>query len=328
MKRVIFFFVFLITLGFQAQNIQFVNAKKQALEGILLINDEGKMIGITDSEGNIPENALGKSQFILLNQRNLDQDTIWIKDIKENQVIVRNIREQIIPEIVIDTKKEFLTITGYFTSYVVNTGEFNIFVDGIMEVVLDRKTNKLKKTLVKEYRSFILEDTKTDHKVVSSIVFDNLTELPKLEDLPKILNESTEKKKTNAANGEINYEQEKSLFTKKEFKLFGFVFKDFFIKVNYTFDKDPATNKNLVQYNRTISAEIKHKTENEFAHLQIYSNFYPQDIGFKNKNEWEDGVKFNKEKSQYKTQYWLNEENASIYRTLSSHFKENFKLQN
>jgi hypothetical protein len=73
--------------------------------------------------------------------------------------------------------------------------------------------------------------------------------------------------------------------------------------------------------------DVKHKSEEKYNRLNIFTNFYPNEISFKNKNELEKGVKFDREKSQFKTKYWEDENNAGIYKILSAQFKENFKLQ-
>ena len=61
-----------------------------------------------------------------------------------------------------------------------NNSEFNIFVDGIIEYVFDRKTGEYKSQIINEYRSFILESKDVNRKEISSFVFDSLLKLPEL----------------------------------------------------------------------------------------------------------------------------------------------------
>jgi hypothetical protein len=320
------FFLLFFCISF-AQNVQFVNKQNIPVEGIVLIDNHGKMVGSTNIEGNVPLQNLDKSDFIILSHPSLEQDTIYIKDIKGNKVVVNPIREQKITEVAIkNSDKEYLTITGYFNTYITNNGEFNGYVDGIMETVVDRKTNKVKDNTIKEYRSFILEKKEETTKEVSSMVFE-MNKTPKLNYLKDAISKEGKYKLTNSINNEIISQFKKSIFTEKELKFFGYrLFNENFIE-SFVFSDNKLQPKNLVFYKREISMDVKHKSEEKYNRLNIYTNFYPNEMSFKNKNELEKGVKFDREKSQFKTKYWEDENNAGIYKILSAQFKENFKLQ-
>ena len=329
MKKILLLFLFVTFQYSFSQNIQFLNKDKQPLEGVLLIDNTGKYVGTTDEEGKIPDENIKNSDYIIANHRTVQQDTIYTKDIKNGVVFLNSIREKLIPEVVVkNTDKEYICISGYFNGYTINNNEFNAYIDGIVEYVIDKKTNKIKDKIIKEYRSFILESNNENRKVVSSVVFDRELKVPEMKRLKDIVdNTSNYTKLENTPQKEMTYVAEKNLLENKEFKLFGYVFTDFFMKGTYTFSGDKTTPKNLVQHSFYTRMKAKHKTENDFAVLQFTNNFYPNEVSFKNKNELEKGVKFDKNKSQYSTKYWENDENAAVYKILSSKFKENFKLQ-
>jgi hypothetical protein len=320
------FFLLFFCISF-AQNVQFVNKQNIPVEGVVLIDNHGKMVGSTDIGGNVPQQNLDKSDFVILSHPSLEQDTIYIKDIKNNRVIVNPIREQKITEVAIkNSDKEYLTITGYFNTYITNNGEFNGFVDGIMETVIDRKTNKVKDNIIKEYRSFILEKKEETTKEVSSMVFE-MNKTPKLNSLTNAISKEGKFKLTNSINNEIIAQYKKSLFTEKELKLFGYRLFNENLLESFVFSDNKIQPKNLVFYKCEISMDVKHKSEEKYNRLNIFTNFYPNEISFKNKNELEKGVKFDREKSQVKTKYWEDENNAGIYKILAAQFKENFKQQ-
>lgn len=329
MRKILLFCTILLSWSFYGQEIQFLSPDHQPIKDLIIINNDGKLIATTNDEGKISKEKLSDSKFIIPNHRAFEQDTLWVNSIQNNQVTLKKIREQQIPEVNIpNPNKDFISISGYFNTYVTNNGEFNIYIDGMIEYVVDKKSNKIKDKILKEYRSFILKSTEQNRKKIASIVFDFYTDPPKMEHLVELLNgESKFKKNNNLATNEIDFHSQKSTLTDKEMKLFGYVFHQLNNNYTYTFGAEPIAAKNLLQHNQIISMELKHKSENEFTSLKFYSNFYPIEIAFKNKNELEKGIKFNKNKSQFTNKYWENEQNASVFKILSTRFKENFQLQ-
>ena len=326
--KAIFFALFVLNFLY-SQKIKFTSIEKQnTIEGILIINKSGEYITKTDINGEVDKNLI-EDKFYILSHPTLNTDTLFVDKISNNEYKVHQIKEMKIPEIVINNStKDYIISRGFFNSYVTNNGEFNIYIDGIIEYVFDRKTNNLKDSNVIEYRSFYVEDAKekTNRKEASTFVFDNLVKLPNLSFFEEIKNNNEKiTKKYNETSDESIFQFSASKLTDKELKFLGYTFTDVQRLEIVNCKGENAKINNILNFSDTNSIKIKHKSEQDFSKIITISNYYPKEIIYKNKDELSKGVKFKRDISNFKTNYWQNEAISSVFEFLSSKFKENFK---
>ena len=113
--------------------------------------------------------------------------------------------------------------------------------------------------------------------------------------------------------------------TDKELKFLGYAFTDVQRLEIVNCKGENAKINNILNFSETNSIKIKHKSEQDFSKIITISNYYPKEIIYKNKDELSKGVKFKRDISNFKTNYWQNEAISSVFEFLSSKFKENFK---
>ncbi len=327
-----FSFLFLLIINFFfSQTVKIISSDDSApIEGVVLMNKAGEYLGKTNVNGEIDESLAKNTDFLLMNHPLIIADTLFINKIVNGEYKTKTIKETKIPEVnIVSSNKDFIIVKGYFNSYVTNNSEFNIFVDGIIEYVFDRKTGQYKSENIREYRSFILDKKKDEsRKEVASYVFDDLLKLPEMKVI-NLLNDSENNfnKIYSETDNKTIYVRTINRLTDKEFKLFGYVFKNGHRENILTFDGElskPSPNR-LSNFSNSNSISVKHKSEEVFSKIIVVGNFYPAEIFFKNKNEIVKGVKFDREISNYKTRYWEQDSNASFYEFLSRQFKDSFK---
>lgn len=326
-SKLSFLFLFLASTIF-AQKFTIKSLEGNAgIDGVLVINKTGELVGKTDLNGEIQPTQNLTDDWYILNHQSIDNDTLFIKKIVNNEYKIKQIRETKIEEIIIKpSEKKFLVLEGYFNGFVTNNGEFNIFVDGIIQYVFDRKKNKLKNYTILEYRTFLLRGNKENSKDVSSLVFDGVLKMPNMKLLNNIEKEGL-KKIYNPEKKQTIIEINDSALTEKEFRIFGYVFTEFKEDEIYNFEGTSIQPNRLTNYSKSYSLKLKHKSENEFSNILNVSNFYVSDIMFQNKDELEKGVSFNREKSNYTSDFWKDDRFNSMYLFLSKRFKSNFQEQ-
>ncbi len=326
MKFRILFSLLLLMNFCYSQKIKLLSSQtKSPIEGILLIKKNGEIVAKSDINGEIEKSSIATDDYYLLNHPTIETDTLFTKKITNNQYLVKQVREFTIPEVKVqNSQKKYVIVRGYFNSYVTNNGEFNIFVDGIMEFVFDRETDKLKDKNILEYRTYNVENKKWDGKEMGTFVFDQNIKLPELKKINNLSEEKNTNKVYNSVQDITLYETNLAKLENKEFKLFKFVFTNFQQDEMYQFQGTKTKPTTLTNYSITTSLKLKLKTENDFSTLVFTSNFYPSSLSFKDKNEWTKGVNFDRKVSNYKTKFWEEDNFAKIYQFLSTKFKNNF----
>lgn len=321
-------FLFLLTLNFFiSQTVRIISSENNSpIEGIVLINKAGEYLGKTNVNGEMEESLTKNIDLLILNHPFILTDTLFVNKIVDGKYKVKTVKEVKIPEVnIVASNKDFIVVKGYFNSFVTNNSEFNIFVDGIIEYVFDRKTGKYKTEIINEYRSFILEKKGYNVKEISSFVFDTLIEIPKVSLINSVSNlDKGFKKDYDEAKDLSRYTYSKSKFSDEDFKFLGYVFKDSSREYNITIDGENPKPNRLSSFTSTAKVLLKHKSETDFSKIVITDNFYPTEVYFRNKNELEKGVKFNRKTSRFKTKYW-EQDYASLFDYLSKQFKESFK---
>ncbi|WP_238555428.1 hypothetical protein [Chryseobacterium sp. P1-3] len=111
----------------------------------------------------------------------------------------------------------------------------------------------------------------------------------------------------------------------KEFSIFGFRIFDLRTILNMSFEKNSEKSlKDFLEYNEVISLKLKHKSETDYNQIITYNNFYPAELSFSDEKDIEK-VKFNKDYSNYKTQFWNSSSFPNMQSIFSSFFKDDLK---
>ncbi len=313
----------------RAQNIKVLNAEtKMPVANLIILDHQGNYVAVTDDDGKTDKPLSTSADFYLLNHPAIATDTLWLKNVKNNIFEVQPLKEIPIAEVSLKaSEKHFLVISGYFSSYITNNGEFSIFVDGIADVIFDRKTNRFRTQNIRQYRSFIMESKNHDRKKVADIVMDAIIKLPNLANIRKLRQDTTAfSRKFDAGVDETLYVSSRSAFAEKDKNLLGYVFSNARQSETFKFAGDRPRPARLMEYHSIFSLDVKHKSEEQFSPIVMISNFYPAETDYLNKNELEKGVRFNRHSSHYSTEYWKNVQQASMYNFLSKKFPEHFKL--
>ena len=258
---------------------------------------------------------------------NIPVATLLYSDFEKDQIKINDQVKEIQAVVISKKPAKYLYMKGNFNSYVIVNNRLNCYTDGIVTYIFDNETKKLKSTNVEQYRVYTLSDPKEEKKAVASWDYQGDLKVPNIKHIGDI-----EKYKANYPNiKEVKSDSKDELeltdkFLQKEpFALFGFRFYDFQDILNISYEKNSQKKlKDFLQYNEINFVKIKHKSESDFSSVTDYTNFYPADISFSNENDIEK-VRFNKDNSNYKTQYWQDPSFPDMQTIFSSYFKNDLK---
>lgn len=255
-----------------------------------------------------------------LSYSELNQDVIKINDqVKEIEtIVIKNSKPA-----------KYIVIKGNFNAYVTVNGKLNSYADGLVTYIFDNKTKNLKSTNVEQYRVFRLVEPKNEKKETSSWDYGNSLKIPKLKNVGNPEEYKTKRNTIKELKGDRKDQIEVTgaALQEKEFSLFGFRFFDIRTILNMSFEKGSEKNlRDFLEYNEVAFVKLKHKSEPNYNQIILYNNFYPTELDFSNNNDIE-SVKFDKEKSNYKTQYWQDTSFPNMQTIFSSFFKDDLKEQ-
>ncbi|PQA94536.1 hypothetical protein B0A69_08710 [Chryseobacterium shigense] len=324
-------FIFLFSF-IQAQTITFVSEQThKPLPKVSVFGKDGSILAYSDIDGKIDKQSIAPSQekfqlvynnfpVATLSYSELNQDVIKINDqVKEIETIV-----------IKNTKPaKYIIIKGNFNAYVTVNGKLNSYADGIVTYIFDNKTKNLKSSNVEQYRVFRLVEPKNEKKETSSWDYGNSLKIPKLKNVGNPEEYKTKRNTIKELKGDRKDQIEVTgaALQEKEFSLFGFRFFDIRTILNMSFEKGSGKNlKDFLEYNEVAFVKLKHKSEPNYNQIILYNNFYPTELDFSNSNDIE-SVKFDKEKSNYKTQYWKEPSFPNMQTIFSSFFKDDLKEQ-
>lgn len=334
MKRNILLSTLLILLFsfIQAQNITFISEQtNKPLPKVSVFGKDGSILAFSDIDGKIEKNSISPEQekfqlvynnfpIALLTYAELNQDVIKINDqVKEIEtVVIKNSKPA-----------KYIHIKGNFNAYVTLNNKLNSYTDGIITYVFDNKTKKLKSVNIEQYRVFKLVDAKNEKKVVSSWDTSSSLVLPKLKHVgnPEEYKEKWNVIKELKGDRKDQIEVTGAALQEKEFSLFGYRFYDIRTILNMSFEKDSGKSlKDFLEYNEVVFVKLKHKSEPSYNQIISYNNFHVTEFSFSNENDIEK-VKFNKDNSNYKTQFWKEPSFPNMQTIFSSFFKDDLKEQ-
>lgn len=322
-------FVFALQF-FNAQAITFVSEKNnKPLPKISVFGKDGSILAYSDIDGKIDKSLLKPDQekFQLIYE-NIPVATLAYSDF-DKDVIKINDRVKDIETVVIKNNKpaKYALIKGNFNAYVTLNNKLNCYVDGIVTYIFDNKTKKVKSANIEQYRIFRLENAKNEKKEMGSWDYNSFLELPKLKSVGNVEEYKQKNTKVKELKGTNKDEIEVTgeALQEKELALFGYRFFDIRGIVNVSYEKDSKKAlRDLLESNEITFIKVKHKSEPEYNQIIAYKNFYPTEIDFSNEKDIEK-VKYDKDISHYKTNYWQDASFPNMQTVFSSFFKEDLK---
>lgn len=315
---------------FNAQTTTFVSEKtNQPLPKVSVFGKDGSIVAYSDIDGKIDRKLLTPSQekFQLVYD-NISLGTLSYSDL-DKEVVKLNDRVKDIEAVVIKNNKpaKYVLVKGNFNAYVTLNNKLNCYVDGIVTYVFDNKTKKAKSANIEQYRIFRLEGAKNEKKEMGSWDYNSFLDLPKLKSVGNV--EEYKQKNTrvkelkSASKDEIEITGE--ALQEKEFAFFGYRFFDVRGIINISYEKDSKkTLRDLLESNEIAFIKLKHKSEPDYNQVIVYRNFYPTELDFSDNNNITK-VKYDKDISNYKTNYWQEASFPNMQSIFSSFFKEDLK---
>jgi len=322
-------FVLLLNLV-NAQTTAFISEKTNLpLPKVSVFGKDGSIVAHSDIDGKIERKTLIPSQekFQLVYD-NISLGTYSFADL-DKDVVKLNDRVKDIEAVTIKSNKpaKYALVKGNFNAYVTLNNKLNCYVDGIVTYVFDNKTKKVKSINIEQYRIFRLESAKNEKKQMGSWDYNSFLDLPKLKSVGNI--EEYKQKNTRVkelkgiSKDEIEITGE--ALQEKEFALFGYRLFDVRGIINISYEKDSKkTLRDLLESNEIAFIKLKHKSEPDYNQVIIYRNFHPTELDFSDKNDVEK-VKYDKDISNYKTNYWKDPSFPNMQTIFSSFFKEDLK---
>ncbi|MET3535436.1 hypothetical protein [Chryseobacterium limigenitum] len=322
--------LFLLALQlFNAQSITFISEKNnKPLSKVSVFGKNGNLMTQSDIDGKIDKQTLNPPQEkydIVYN--NIPVTTLSYSDF-DKAIIKINDQIKEIQAVVISKKPaKYLYMKGNFNTYVTVNNRLNCYADGVVTYIFDNKTKKLKSTNIEQYRVYTLIDPKEEEKLVASWDFQSDMEIPDIKHIGNLEKYNVHYPDTKELKGDYKDEVEMTdkFLQKKPLALFGFRIFDMRNVLNISYEKDSKkTLKDFLEYNELNFTKIKHKSEQDFSVVVDYKNFYPTDISFSNEDDIQN-VRFDRDNSNYKTQYWQNPSFPNMQSVFSSYFKDDLK---
>jgi hypothetical protein len=218
-------------------------------------------------------------------------------------------------------------VKGNFNTYITVNGKLNTYADGVATYIFDNKSGKIKSLKIEQYRVFNNERAENNQKVVASNDFVSNLKLPDLQYAARI-DEYLAKRKNakevkNGKNDAVELKTE--TLQNREFSLFGYRFYDLQNIINYAYENDSKKAlRDLTSSSELFFMKIKHKSEPEYNQVNIYRNFYAAEIDYSDEINIDD-VKFNKNQSNYSTEFWKTEDFPNMQPIFSKFFKDDLK---
>lgn len=332
MKRIYLLYIIfsLMSVFTNAQTITFVSeTTSKPLPKVSVFGKDGSILAFSDIDGKIDKQLLPQSQerfqivynnfpVANLSYADLDKDIIRINDkYKEIEtVVIKNTKPA-----------KYIILKGNFNAYVTMNNMLNSYTDGIITYVFDNKTKKLKSTNIQQYRIFYLADAGNQKKKVSSWDTSSSLHLPSLKYVGNPEEYKTKRNVIRELKGDQKDQIEvtDAVLQQKELALFGFRLFDLKSVLNMSFEKNSDKSlKNFLEFNEVMFVKLKHKSEPDYNQIISYNNFYPSELSFSDEKEIEK-VKFDREYSNYQTQFWKDPSFPNMQTIFSSFFKDDLK---
>lgn len=314
MKSSLFIFVFLFcAITISAQKIKFVSKNTgNSLSQVHVFNEEGKLIVISDIEGQIELDDLSKNekQFSLVHE-NYRIGTLTQEDLQKKEILLN------------DRIVEIEEVKGFFNSYLNLNKNLNVYADGLITYVYDSQSKKLKSTRLEQYRVFLKENKAQDSKNVSEMVFDSMLTLPDVKLAGVMGNEEESNYKEVITGDQIKRQATRSVLQEKEIKFFGYRLFDFSVSGTYNYNEKVQLNQ-FNSYNQKLSVKVKHKSEPDYNLLEYYTNFVVTEISHGDSGSFPK-VKLRKDRSYYNHDYWKMKRFPDMLKVFKEYHKDTLK---
>lgn len=327
MKSSLFIFVFLFcAITISAQKIKFVSKNTgNSLSQVHVFNEEGKLIVISDIEGQIELDDLSKNekQFSLVHE-NYRIGTLTQEDLQKKEILL-NDRIVEIEEVIVtkNSKSKYIYVKGFFNSYLNLNKNLNVYADGLITYVYDSQSKKLKSTRLEQYRVFLKENKAKDSKNVSEMVFDSMLTLPDVKLAGVMGNEEESNYKEVITGDQIKRQAARSVLQEREIKFLGYRMFDLSVSGTYNYNEKVQLNQ-FNSYNQKLSVKVKHKSEPDYNLLEYYTNFVVTEIGHGDSDSFPK-VKLRKDRSYYNHDYWKMKRFPDMLKVFKEYHKDTLK---
>jgi len=323
-----------------------------------IYSEKGDLIGISDINGIISpelENKIYDSKANNLTFVNSSYITseLTIEDFKKTPIISLNRITILLDEVVIVKPKayEYLKLKGYFRSLQINEDRPHYFTDGIVEIYISLKSDKIKMRIISN-RSFenksINQISKTYFFMVSGVAMFN--EFTIFKNLNKEYNLKIENgfktaildKETNLQKGTISTLDNNSnlqleiisALKPKIIKAFGMEtnYNSYTINSIYENDENEKINlENIIYFKEIRSYNIKRKQKDEFQKVEATHEFYLLEKEYVNEMNLKkiDNFYTFKKSSKFDNKYWEKVDNKyfqPLPKSIGKYIEENLQL--
>lgn len=317
--RFLLFFALISSL-YNSQNVQILNMDtKIPIENVLFFDKFGNYIGKTNFLGEINKEILSKNSTFILNNPTIKTDTLSLDKIFDDKVLIKQTAKNPVVKTSSDkSNKEFTVLTGYFNVYTTMNGNFQNYIDGIIQYIFDNKTGQYIKQNIKQYRYIKFDIRNFQNQDIPLMYFTGIMQIPSLGNLMTMENSDRKiQKKYIEANNELLIELSKTTYSDSDRKLFGYLFNNFKSEDIFKISGKDLNPSNLLDFNRSLSLNAKPKNADSYTAFVLISNFYPSKISYVNKPELEKGVKIKNNRSNFTTNYWENSCLLNLYNQIS-----------
>lgn len=316
-----------------SQNVQFISETSgNPLSKVLVLDNSGSIVAISDIDGKISKSSLDpqKGNFEIY-YNNQAVETLKYSDFDKNQIKI--VEKYINIEPVVIKKNDnakYVFVRGYFNSYGTINNKLDCYVDGVVTYIFDRKTNKLKKRKLEQYRVFKTEKNSSDRKNTTT-AFDFrafLSVFPNLDDVGNYENYFKGKPFAKRFT-KGTYKDEIEVYNKhlqKEKKFLGYRFFDVTEYQNVSYEKDSKkTLRDLLEYNEVNGMKLMHKSEPQYNQLTVYNNFYPIEFSFEEDDDDSGKIKYDVRNSNYTAKFWELPSFPSMQNVFEKFYKNELK---
>lgn len=332
MKKLILFFAVFCAFAFQAQKITFVSEKTgKPLPKVMIFSNSGELVTISSIEGSFEKDSLKpfQNEYALVYE-NESLGTLNLADLNTAVIKLRDNVTDIEPVVVNNNKKDakYILLKGNFNTYIFLNNRLNSYADGIVTYVFNNKTQKLKEIKIEQYRIFELINSDNKQKAVSGWNYKSGLRAPDLKNLSQIDDFKRNKRlkfREVSTSSKDAVEVSAEALQDKELSLFGYRVYDVKTGMDVSFDKGSKKDlRDLLEYKKTNSFKLKHKSEAAYNKVTDYQNFYPTDLSYTDDDDVP-AVKFDQSRSSYKTSFWNDGGFPNMQTVFANFFKNDLK---
>ena len=164
-----------------------------------------------------------------MNNPTIKTDTLTFDQINDDKILIKQISKNAIAEISSEkSDKDYIVLTGYFNIYTTADGNFQNYIDGIIQYIFDNKTGQYLKKNIQQYRYIKFDISSFQNQDTPFINFTGIMNIPSLENLMITQNSNKSfQKNYNEMNNELLMEVSKVTYEEKDKNFLGYLFNNF-----------------------------------------------------------------------------------------------------